>query len=356
MCIGGTSQWPATLFRGIDQWGERYGYLLVDPIGGAIGAFSMADGINTGGQSRTPICQLPNIEHTEQSFPVLFLYRKECRIRAAPASIAVACRPSPASYRTARRSSRRTRCRRATPPTSTGMMGGYPATVNVYKFKRNTDIRQRLDNADLIGDMADVKGDVEELQLRQQNFLQHPGDVYSVIWTAAGGFGDPTERDPERVAKDVVENRAVSIAAAREIYGVVITADEKLDLPATQKLRAGLRQARRKKGGRVKALQGKVVRQLTDNLALRREAGQLHICCSKCAADLGPASGNYKDRAVRQDNDIRTANPNVGDYQRYLDVRPVFRQFYCPGCGALLENEIAQEGDAVLHDIELHIR
>ena len=40
MCIGGTSQWPATLFRGIDQWGERYGYLLVDPIGGAIGAFS----------------------------------------------------------------------------------------------------------------------------------------------------------------------------------------------------------------------------------------------------------------------------------------------------------------------------
>ena len=55
MCIGGTSQWPATLFRGTDQWGEKYGYLLVDPIGGAIGAFTMADGINTGGQARTPI-------------------------------------------------------------------------------------------------------------------------------------------------------------------------------------------------------------------------------------------------------------------------------------------------------------
>ncbi|HUE19599.1 MAG TPA: hydantoinase B/oxoprolinase family protein, partial [Stellaceae bacterium] len=55
MCIGGTSQWPATIFRGIDQWGERYGYLLVDPIGGAIGAFSTQDGISTGGQSRTPI-------------------------------------------------------------------------------------------------------------------------------------------------------------------------------------------------------------------------------------------------------------------------------------------------------------
>ena len=77
LCIGGTSQWPCTVFRGIDQWGERYGYILVDPIGGAIGAFAHADGINTGGQVRTPICQLPNVEHTEQSFPVLFLYRKE---------------------------------------------------------------------------------------------------------------------------------------------------------------------------------------------------------------------------------------------------------------------------------------
>ena len=77
MCIGGTSQWPATIFRGIDQWGERYGYILVDPIGGAIGAFSHADGISTGGQARTPICKLPNVEHTEQSFPVLVLYRKE---------------------------------------------------------------------------------------------------------------------------------------------------------------------------------------------------------------------------------------------------------------------------------------
>ena len=297
------------------------------------------------------------MEHNEQSFPVLILFRKEVidsggagrwRGGLSAETCFIPHRTPVITHDTLSSGN--------AIPTSTGMMGGYPATVNVYKFKRNTDIRQRLDNADLIGDMADVKGDVEELQLRQQNFLQHPGDVYSVIWTAAGGFGDPTERDPERVAKDVVENRAVSIAAAREIYGVVITADEKLDLPATQKLRAGLRQARRKKGGRVKALQGKVVRQLTDNLALRREAGQLHICCSKCAADLGPASGNYKDRAVRQDNDIRTANPNVGDYQRYLDVRPVFRQFYCPGCGALLENEIAQEGDAVLHDIELHIR
>jgi len=58
----------ATIFRGTDQWGERYGYILVDPIGGAIGAFATGDGISTGGQSRTPICKLPTFEHTEQTF------------------------------------------------------------------------------------------------------------------------------------------------------------------------------------------------------------------------------------------------------------------------------------------------
>src|SRR2546426_1395973 len=34
MCIGGTSQFPLTCFRGIDQWGERFGYLFAGPHGG----------------------------------------------------------------------------------------------------------------------------------------------------------------------------------------------------------------------------------------------------------------------------------------------------------------------------------
>ena len=357
MCIGGTSQWPATIFRGIDQWGERYGYLLVDPIGGAIGAFSTGDGISNGGQSRTPICRLPNVEHNEQSFPVLILYRKEV-IDSGGAGRwrgGLSAETCFIPHRTVSMTHDTLSSGNAI-PTSTGMMGGYPATVNVYKFKRNTDILQRLADRDLIGDISEVKGEVEELQLRQQDFLQHPGDVYSVIWTAAGGFGDPAERDAERVAKDVIENGAVSAAAAREIYGVIISADERLDVEATRMLRAERRDARRRKDGSTRTLAGKVVVELTDNLAVRREADGLHTCCAKCATDLGSTRENYKDHAVRQDNDIRHSNPNVGDYKRYIDERPIFRQFFCPGCGALLENEIAREGDAVLRDIELAIK
>ena len=77
MTIGGTSQFPLTVFRGTDQWGEKFGYLLLDPMVGAIGAFSFRDGIATGGQVRSPICRIGNVEHNEQSFPLLVLYRKE---------------------------------------------------------------------------------------------------------------------------------------------------------------------------------------------------------------------------------------------------------------------------------------
>ena len=43
-------------------------------------------------------------------------------------------------------------------------------------------------------------------------------------------------------------------------------------------------------------------------------------------------------------------------YEASIDDRPVFRQFFCPGCGTLIENEIARADDAVLRDIELDMR
>ena len=51
----------------------------------------------------------------------------------------------------------------------------------------------------MVEDIAQVQGEIVTLGLRQENFEQHPADVYAVIWTAAGGFGDPMERDPEMV-------------------------------------------------------------------------------------------------------------------------------------------------------------
>jgi len=346
MCIGGTSQWPATIFRGIDQWGERYGYLLVDPIGGAIGAFSHADGISTGGQSRTPICKLPNVEHTEQSFPVLFLYRKEITDSGGAGKwrgglSAESCFIPHGTDRIVQD----TLSSGNAIPTSTGMMGGYPGAVNRYRFKHDTDVLDRMKRSDLPGDIDELKGQSETLQLRQQDFVQEPSDVYAVLWSAAGGFGDPLERDPAKVEADVA-NGDVSETAAKEIYGVVIG-----DAASTARERERLRKLRIKDSSiEPKKLEGKVRFLASENLAVR---GQRYSC-AKCAADLGPLADNFKSHCVRNDRPIETSNPIVGDPKRFIDPLPKFRQFCCPGCGLLIENEIALADEPLLRDIELH--
>ncbi|MGA0991532.1 MAG: acetone carboxylase subunit gamma, partial [Burkholderiaceae bacterium] len=253
-------------------------------------------------------------------------------------------------------------------PTSTGMMGGYPATVNVYKFLRNSDVAQRLADRDMPSDIADLQGTPETLALRQQNFTQHPSDVYAVIWTGGGGFGDPLQRDAQRVWHDVVETRSVSRQAAAAIYGVVVNDDESLDQAATDAYRHDLRQRRRayrhasQKGWQPGAvLDGPVLREVTEQLVVRAPKGargarakqQARWSCRHCATDLGPIQSNYKDGCARHDAPIEHSNPNVGDWRRYIDHEPVFRQFFCPGCGALIENEVARIDDPPLNDIAL---
>src|SRR5262245_2715369 len=64
----------------------------------------------------------------------------------------------------------------------------------------------------------------------------HQGDLLSVEFAGGGGWGDPLERDPERVREDVARDY-VSPASARDVYGVVLTPDRAIDAAATAELR-----------------------------------------------------------------------------------------------------------------------
>jgi N-methylhydantoinase B len=225
----------------------------------------------------------------------------------------------------------------------TGMMGGYPGAVNRYRFVKRSNVLDKLKASELVNDIDELEGEPETLGLRQQDFVQNPSDVYAVLWSAAGGFGDPLERDAAKVEADVA-NRDVSLQTAKAVYGVIVG-----DGQATAAERARQRLARigGKPSGR--RLTGAVQLKPTENLAVR--AGRW--CCAKCATDLGPLSANYKAGCTRVDAPIQAANPIVGDPARFIDPRPQFRQFSCPGCGLLVENEIAVESDPVLRDIEV---
>jgi N-methylhydantoinase B len=65
------------------------------------------------------------------------------------------------------------------------------------------------------------------------------GDVYRHVMAGGGGFGDPFDREPERVRTDVLDGK-VTIDHARDAYGVVLGNDAlcTVDASATNSLRA----------------------------------------------------------------------------------------------------------------------
>jgi N-methylhydantoinase B len=68
------------------------------------------------------------------------------------------------------------------------------------------------------------------------------GDVFRHVLAGAGGWGDPLERDPAAVLRDV-RNELLSPARAAADYGVVVV-DGQLDAAATARRRAEIRAAR----------------------------------------------------------------------------------------------------------------
>ena len=63
-----------------------------------------------------------------------------------------------------------------------------------------------------------------------------PGEVLECRCCGGGGYGDPLERDPERVADDIAEDW-IGAERGRDVYGVALDAAGRADLPATAALR-----------------------------------------------------------------------------------------------------------------------
>ncbi len=106
-----------------------------------------------------------------------------------------------------------------------GLFGGHDAMANALFLKK--------DGKDL-GDLPSAKAFTLPMK---------PGDSITIRGGGGGGYGDPIEREPERVREDVYQGY-VSLKAARELYGVVIDPDKiEIDAPATAKLRASMKAA-----------------------------------------------------------------------------------------------------------------
>ncbi len=71
------------------------------------------------------------------------------------------------------------------------------------------------------------------------------GDIVNCLIAGGGGYGDPLDRDPEKVKEDVIEGY-ISMKAASTVYGVVLRKkDLSVDKRATSELRKTLNEKKR---------------------------------------------------------------------------------------------------------------
>ena len=72
-----------------------------------------------------------------------------------------------------------------------------------------------------------------------KRYVVHLADGETLVGESCsgGGYGPAVERDPQLVARDVLE-RFITPERARDAYGVVVDLDGVVDEPATAALRA----------------------------------------------------------------------------------------------------------------------
>jgi N-methylhydantoinase B len=227
---------------GMNQYGRFYvsGLGSENSVGGT-GARSYRDGIDSGGSRMTS----PNVEWVERNFPLLYLHRRHVTDGGGPgkyrggvgAESAFTLHNCPedkikvvAMGVAGLRNS------------GQGIFGGYPGAPGILVHYDNAQFGDHVAKKGWIRDVAELAVDGKLLPYCEIEFKKN--DVLYMRTENGGGYGDPLEREPDLVARDV-KHGLVSRQAAREVYGVVMSdADDSVDLLESRKLRAQIKQER----------------------------------------------------------------------------------------------------------------
>jgi N-methylhydantoinase B len=353
---GGDTVWPIVSYGGIDQRGDAYQSIILDFYAAPIGAYQFRDGIDSAGPYWMAKTTSPNVEHNEQTTPILYLYRRE--MEDSPGAGRFVGGATIGVSFTAHKSDEilhQVATCGVTHPTATGLFGGMPGPPNTYRFKTGNgsvhDVVLRSDRLD------PEDPDTRELSPKEANLLQRPGDIYEVICTGAAGFGDPLEREPHAVARDVDEGRYTRPVAER-LFGVVFADGVAVDADATAERRRQIRLERLGAAREGRAYGGAPVVRLfgavTDTLdAGRATDGSLVLCSRYSGAPLCAIEDNYKDGCARLALPVQEASPLGEDPSQFIDATIEFRLYLCPETGGIIETEVARAEDPPLHELQL---
>ncbi|MFQ5912155.1 MAG: hydantoinase B/oxoprolinase family protein [Nitrospinota bacterium] len=346
--------------------------MLTDEFGGSGGARTFKDGVDFGGEIPNPLSRTPNIESEEQNLPILYLFRRLMPDSGGPgrfrggmggeyaftAHDATDGRVEVVLYG---RGTEYTQCQ--------GFFGGYPGCNCGYILLRGGNIFDLLRGGSLPDDLKEVGGSKEPVVWGTHDLKE--GEILHAWVMGGGGYGDPLERDPELVRSDVNQG-VVAVECAKEIYGVALNDHLEVDGEQTALLRQRMIEMRvgGQGGSRTKSPQREGVLSraeqdehasaqsgasigfpLSENLRAIEASTGIKIECAKCNHPLAPVNEPWKNHTKVVRSSLTHSGPGRAATRRFE-----MRHYACPGCGRLLDVEVARPGDPPLHDhVKVHL-
>lgn len=310
---------------GVNQFGERFGLHLLDPLAGGSGAFSTQDGVDAGGPIAVPVPAIADVESNEQVSPLLYSYRRlrpdtsgaGARRGGTSAEIGLTVHGIPAATALVMTHG-------AEVPNSSGLFGGLPAST----------VHQQFTPVDATSP--------KNLGPKPGEFRLGAGDLFEVSWQGGGGFGDPLDRDPALVLRDL-QRGVVTPEAARDLYGCVVT-DGAVDEAATEERRTQLRAERI---GRTPAASSDSVEGVDFGPGLKIVGSGPDVrVVSRDGSTLVSGSTRWREGAVAVPFDAAKVGIT-------LHAELTATAQYCPTTGRLLAVDVHRKDESPLHEFEL---
>jgi N-methylhydantoinase B len=336
-----------TIQGGADSAGNIFIFPNTDGMMGSLGGMPDRDGVDAGGHYWIPDGIASNCEDLEAQYPLLILSRRLLaagadgagRHRGGRGFVETTIPFGALAFQIALYSNESF-------TKAQGLFGGNPGSRASLRVRRGSDVSAQLAAGVVPVSIDDLAGEEEPTGFKAAPLDMGPADAWEWVSPTTAGYGDPLRREPSVVLEDTVKI-GLSAEVAERVYGVVIRAGQ-VDSSATRALRCQLLSER---------LGGAEPAQSIEAPSDARRVGEI-LCvvdgrwwCN--GADLGPASGNYRESCVVRETPARMIAPEFDAHDVEMADRIVFREYLCPVTGYRIDAELARAGEPLLHDISL---
>ena len=324
---------------GVNQFGEPFGLHLMDPLAGGSAAFACKDGVSAGGPITSPVSGIADVERNEQVVPLFYLHRRLARDTGGAGKYRGGLSGEVAlTLGGIERAQALVMTHGAEAPNSVGFGGGWPGATVRQAFGRNA-----IEHGRPTSGQWEVFGPKPGLM----PFTNR--DVFAVSWQGGGGYGDPLERELNAVARDIADG-AVSVEAARDIYGVAMSgADVVPDV--SEQLR---KEMRRERVGKFVTDPARFCRSpplgvIGESLCIARDERGIHVV-SAAGYILSTGDTRWRRGAVAV-----TVDQPPSAHRILLHAELSATTYYCPASGTLLAVDFHERGSRPVDDVVLDL-